>query len=405
MIHIGKSYIIRQDGISRLCADITVCRGQDGVAAPKDSRTLWFAIDGRQEEYLSLGWADAFVMLMLRSAMLYGHDIVCEDPMSERLHYQLCSSLIPTLASAGTILKEIAIHAPLTASPYPNLNAVGTGFSGGADCLYTIMTHGKTCEYPLTHITVFNAVVFQKYGTGYREIFRDTCRAAEKFAREQGLETVFLDTNFNEVIEERNTNSICPRNHLACALALQGLFSCYYVSAFVSADEFHFDLSSDATYDLLNIACLSTETLRFYSAGAECKRYEKFIRLSDWEPSCRWLHACYSKKIAGTRNCGLCKKCKEAQTILYALDKLDRYAAVFDVEEFKRNFPRYLAYIMANQEDARAREVMKVVRERNIPIPPKSYVLERQMRHAVQAAQRKHATQTSQQKRQEGNLQ
>lgn len=376
MIHIGTSYIQCVDGISRLCADVTVneCHG-----------TLWFAVKNDQEEYLAAGRADAFVMVMLASAMRHSYDIVCEDPMSEQLHYQLCSSLIPALASAGMLYRRIAIHAPLTSESYPNKNATGTGFSGGADCLYTIMTHGKDSEYPLTHIAVFNAVTFQKYGNGYRELFRKTCSAAERFAFEQGLETVFVDTNFYEILAENDTNSFCSMRHFACALALRGLFSRYYISSFVSAHEFCLDTAIDANYDLLSTSCVSTESLTFYSSGSEVLRCEKLIRLSDWEPSYRWLHACFGKRIVGQRNCGICKKCKEAQTILYALGKLDRYKAVFDVEQYKKRFPEHLAYIMANQDDPRARQVMQVVRAQNIPVPSRVYALERQIRHAVQA--------------------
>lgn len=339
-----------------------------------------------------MGRADAFVFVMLISALRYGHDIVCEDPMSERLHYQLCDSLIPTLTLANSPHPMISVRAPLTREPYPNQNAVGTGFSGGLDCMYTIMSHGRDCEYPLTHIAVFNAVTFQKYGEGYRDIFRKTCLAAEVFAREQGFETIFLDTNFYEALREEDTNAFVITRHCACALALQGLFSCYLISSFASAGEFTINLSVGQEYDLLSTACASTDSLVFYSSGSEVKRYEKLVQISDWAPSYRWLHACYSKRIVGQRNCGLCKKCKEAQTILYALGKLDRYEAVFDVENYKKKFPQYLAYIMANQDDPRARQVMQVIRDRKVSIPPRAYILEKQIRHAVEALKRTQQT-------------
>ena len=123
----------------------------------------------------------------------------------------------------------------------------------------------------------------------------------------------------------------------------------------------------------------------FYSAGAEAKRYEKLVQLSNWEPSYRWLHACYGKGIVGRRNCGKCKKCKEAQTLLYALGRLHRYEAVFDVEDYKKKFPQYLADIMANQDDPRARQVMQVVRDRNIPIPRQADALARQIQNKTLA--------------------
>ena len=147
MLRIGKTYLKRLDGSTRLCADISA-NGR-GI-------TLWFSVDSSQEEWLALGRADAFVMALLPGAMRGGHEIVCEDHMSERLHSQLVNGLIPTLAFAGELYHPIQITAPLTAEKLENHGAVGTGFSGGADCLYTIMSHGKDSEFPLTHIAVFN---------------------------------------------------------------------------------------------------------------------------------------------------------------------------------------------------------------------------------------------------------
>lgn len=367
MIRIGKSYIKCTRGKVRLCADVT--------ASVK--RTLWFEVDGRYEDCLCQR-ADAFVMVLLPAAMRGGHDIICEDEMSERLHYGLCNYLIPSLAFIGSFYKRIAIHAPLTRGAGHNGKAVGTGFSGGLDCLYTIMTHGPACEYPLTHIAVYNAVAFQRFGKGWRDLFHKACRTAEYFAQEQGLETVFVDTNFYEAIDEKFTNEINTFRHIGCALALSNLFSVYLISSARAANEFELSPDDCATFDLLTVSSCSTESLSFFSAGAEVHRYEKLIKLSDWEPSYRWLHTCYGKGVAGEHNCGYCKKCKEAETVLYAIGKLDRYAGVFDVEEYKNNLPKYIAYIMANKDNYLARQVMKIVYDMNVHIPPSAYVYERQ---------------------------
>ncbi|MDY2726928.1 MAG: hypothetical protein SOV36_08940, partial [Anaerostipes faecalis] len=92
MLRIGKSYIVRKNEVSRLCADIII----NGY-----SETLWFSVNSLQEEYLSLGRADPFLMLVLPLAMRGGHEIICEDYLSERLYYQLSNYLIPTLSATG----------------------------------------------------------------------------------------------------------------------------------------------------------------------------------------------------------------------------------------------------------------------------------------------------------------
>ena len=179
MLKIGKTYLERTGGSTRLCADLTVGDRQT---------TLWFGVDGAQEEYLALSRADPFVMALLPGAMRGGHEIVCEDPMSERLHAQLANGLIPTLSFAGELYHPIKITAPLTAEQVPNQGAVGTGFSGGADCLYTIMSHGGDSEFPLTHIAVFNnGHIWEK------DTFQSLCRHARRFAEEQELGLTVVD--------------------------------------------------------------------------------------------------------------------------------------------------------------------------------------------------------------------
>ena len=146
----------------------------------------------------------------------------CETPMSQRLHYQLTNYLIPSLCAAGELYRPVSIRAPLTAERVPNRGAVGTGFSGGVDSLYSVMTHGPDCDYPLTHLALFNVGVFE--GPGFREGFRRSCGNAREFANKLGLELVCLDSNISQVLPERFLDVYSFRN-LAGAMALQGLFS------------------------------------------------------------------------------------------------------------------------------------------------------------------------------------
>ena len=75
MLTIGKSYIVRVDGMSRLCADLTIGNRRT---------TLWFGVDSAHEDWLALGRADAFVMALLPTAMRDGHEIVCGDHIKYR---------------------------------------------------------------------------------------------------------------------------------------------------------------------------------------------------------------------------------------------------------------------------------------------------------------------------------
>ena len=364
MLRIGKTYLKRADGSTRLCADLTI----------GDRRTtLWFGVNSDQEEYLAPGRADPFVMAMLPSAMRKGHEIVCEDPMSERLHHQLVNGLIPTLAFAGKLYQPVKITAPLTAEKLPNQGAVGTGFSGGADCLYTIMKHGADCEFPLTHIAIFHSrAVYDKPG------FVEMCRLGDRFAQELGLKRVYLDTNLSQILSFERYGNVYTFRNLACALALQGLFSVYLISSGHSVSRLKINLENVSQYDPLTVNCASTESITFYLSGGETTRVKKLETLADWEPSWRWLHPCI-RVLPGGPNCGWCKKCSRDQTALYAFGALDRYRSVFDVDDYLCNLPRHIEFLLSFEDSQTSGNTLQILKERNIPIPDEAFLHAKQI--------------------------
>ena len=368
MLKIGKTYLKRVGDLTHLCADLTI----------GDRRTtLWFGVDSAQEEYLAPGRADAFVMALLPAAMRGGHEMVCEDPMSERLHYQLVNGLIPALSFAGDLYHIIKITAPLTTEQVPNLGAVGTGFSGGVDSLYTIMKHGADSEFPLTHIAIFNRrAVYDKPS------FMEACRQGDRFARELGFKQVYLDTNLSQTLI-RNSDVVFSFWNLACALALQRLFSVYLISSGQSVSEFKLDLELACDfYDPLTVNCASTESLAFYLSGGETSRPKKLEALTAWEPSWRWLHPCVS--VLGNPNCGQCKKCSAALTVLYALGSLDRYRPVFDVDDYLRNFSQRIGRLLSFENSQSSKDALRLLRARNIPIPNSSVLYAKRLQRMRQ---------------------
>lgn len=369
MLRIGRSYILKKEGDSYLCADI---------AFDQQETTLWFAVDEIFEDSLSVGRSDAFVMALLPKAMKDGQDIMCEDPISERLCYQLNHYLIPTLAFEGSCYYPIRINAPFTQKKYLGKRAVATGFSGGVDSLYTIMRHNVECEYPITHITVFNCgtAVFNS-----TDAYAEGCQRAKNFGKEQGIEVVCVDTNIHKVIWERY-DKVYSFRLIACALALQGLFKIYLLSSGPNAAEFELDLQICDRYDLLTVNCASTESLCFYLSGMETKRGKKLELLTDWEPSWRWLHPCTRAAIT-SHNCGQCKKCICDQTTLYALDRLGRYEAVFDVDYYLKHLPQRIGFVLAKSGSRSYAETQQLLQERNVLIPQTAYIYAEQFRRAM----------------------
>ena len=367
MLQIGAVYTQRLEDQTRLCADISL-NGR--------GTTLWFGVDRQQEAYLCTGRSDAFVMALLPTAMRGGHDICCQTPMSRRLHYQLEQYLIPTLSSAGELYRPVAIHGPVTDLPVEHVRGVGTGFSGGVDSLYTVMTHGADSDFPLTHLALFNVGVFE--GREFRQSFVKSCENGRKFAEEMQMELVGLDSNLPEALPERFLDVYSFRN-LAGALALQSLFSVYLLSSGHDLANFGLDLHNSASYDLLTVHCAQTETLKMYLSGGQIRRSEKLRQLSRWTPSYRWLHPCVYGRV-GERNCGHCKKCSRDMTTLYAMGALERYERVFDLPAYYRALPQRIGFVLANRGNHLYDETIGLLEEYDVPIPPAAHVCAEQFR-------------------------
>lgn len=380
MLSIGKIYCANEAGQARICADLTL--NQKGT-------TLWFGVEESQKQFLCAERSDAFVMALLPSAMRSGNDITFQTPMSERLHYQLTQYLIPTVCDAGDLYHPIKLIGPVTAEKIANLGGVGTGFSAGVDCLYSIMTHGKDSPLPLTHIAVFNVGAFD--GSEYRKNFQNACADATGYAVEQDLGLVCLDSNAYEVIPEEFLE-VCSYRNLAGALALQGLFSCYLLSSGIAFQKFHFTLRNGASYDLLMVHCAQTESLAVYSSGGQAPRHEKLKALSEWEPAYNWLHPCFRNRLS-KGNCGKCKKCIHTMTELYAYGTLSRFGAVFDVEDYLKHLSENLGYLLTIQDQPLYQNALLLLKEHNIPIPEEAYEEAEKLRNRSKVALR---TQTEQ---------
>lgn len=361
MLRIGKTYITQVDRQVRLCADLSL----NGKGT-----TLWFGVNEEYADFLSAERSDAFVVALLPTAMRSGYEIVCETPMSQQLHYQLENYLIPSVSSVGSRYHPVKITAPLTSEQITNKQAVGTGFSGGVDCLYSVMTHGADSDYPLTHLAVFNVGAFD--GSEYRKNFQNAYTDSEKFADELGLNLICLDSNIVDVLPENFLEVYSFRN-VSGALALQGLFSVYLISSDQAFGDFTFDFSNNGTYDLLVLHCTQTESLAFYSSGGQVQRHQKLQALADWEPAHRWLHPCFRQRLSHG-NCGKCKKCIHTMTVLHAYGVLDRFSSAFDVEAYEKNRAQNIGYLLTVKDRSFCEEAIEVLKERNITIPPQAYV-------------------------------
>lgn len=357
MIHIKAPRLRAEKTRMVLSAQITL----DG-----HEQTAWFATETEYGSYLVDDRVDAFVVGFLTTAMRQGEDIVCDAPLTRRLHYQLTQYLIPTMAANMEIYHPISIHAPLTDTPLSCEKAVATGWTGGVDCMYTLMTHSLpysvSCQ--LTHLLVANVGTLEsEHNTELLQYMAEKARCG--IAADQNLSVVSVDSNL-QILQQENYLAVAAFRLPAAVLALQKLFGVFLNSSGYEFQRFSFVPENSAYYELIVLSNLATDNTMFYSAGGQMTRMEKLNALADFAPARKYLHPCI---YAHQENCGKCGKCVRTIGALYALGKLECFKEVFDLELFYKEKNAYLADILSKSHSQHYGEVLTEMKRRGIEIP------------------------------------
>ena len=359
-IRIGAPYIRKAgDGLVRLCADVTIAG---------ETRQLWYGVEECFAYALVKDRSDPFVAALVRFAMQLGADIVCDEPVSQRLLYKINHSYIPALASAFRDLKAMQVIAE-PAGPYETKGAVGCGCTFGVDSLYTVIQNSRG-EYPVTHICLFNAGTFE--GESGRETFRRHYELVHTYAMQRGIDSLFADTNLHEVLNERYPD-VSAQRIFSIVLALQGLFGTYHYASIFRDEHFRFSEYNCAYYDPLTVTCFSTDSLRFFLSGSSASRIDKLMTLADYPEEAAMAHPCI-KRPAWEKNCCNCVKCIRDMMVIYAARKTEQFSKTFDFEGFEKEIQTHLAIAMCEKEDVLMTEACEYWKDQGLPIPDQSGV-------------------------------
>ena len=291
----------------------------------------------------------------------------CGTPMSRRLHYQLEQYLIPALCSKGDLYHPLKLRIPVTAERLENRGGVATGFSGGVDSMYTLMTHiGQDMPgIRLTHLLIANVGTLESdHNTQLLRVMAQNARMG--IAGELGLRVITVDSNL-QILQEQHYLSVAVYRIPAAVLALQNLFRVFLHSGAYEFSHFSFVAENTAYYEILPLSCFETDTTVFYSTESHISRIQKLKELSDFPLAWKYLHPCiYAEGL----NCGRCGKCVRTQGALYALGQLDKFDKVFILDDFYKNKENFLAQILARKESQHYGEVTTEMTRRGLAISP-----------------------------------
>ncbi|MCL6572370.1 MAG: hypothetical protein K6T88_11905 [Bacillus sp. (in: Bacteria)] len=308
---------------------------------------LWYEVDEKYGQYLTIERTDAFLVGLFLLALKKGNDIEVLGPVSERLYYKLNKYLFHLTAEIRGDQKEIKIYCDKVVAEFlPNEGAVGTGLSCGIDSFSTIYNHlVEDCpdDYKITHFTFFNVGSNGSLGgEKARNLFRKRTDLVKPCANELGKELITVDSNISEILELGFYETHTYRNLSAC-LALQKLFKIYYYSSSYALKYFELKPESCGHYDIFNMSMLSTENISFFSSCPHHTRVDKTRMVSNYEPAYKYLNVC----IVNGENCGGCEKCVRTLLTLEVLGKLNEFSSAFNLDNYYKKRDNYLAKILA----------------------------------------------------------
>lgn len=339
MISVGAPYI-EQSGLRFYVCSIINENGNEYV--------LRFGTYSEYARYLTDDRLDPFVVALLPRAMRRKENIKCMAPVSRSLLYQINEYLVPVCSSRMKDYHRIRVEAEAADDLTENAGAVATGYSGGVDSMHTVMnmTDPSKAPFTLTHLVIANCGAYEG-GNDERKISYFTDKATNGIVKDTGLKLLLIDTNLHQVLNDELYLSVISYRLSSCVLALQKLFSVYYISTTYEFAKFSFDINDSAYADLFLLPYLSLKNTKLYSTGGLKPRIEKLIDLSDFEPARKYLHPCIMTRR--NRDCR-CSKCVFTKVALYALGTLDRFEEVFDLEEFEKNKDWYIAQTIINRD-------------------------------------------------------
>jgi hypothetical protein len=332
MIIIELPVVLVNKDKARLQVDISI----DG-----HNKTVWFEVDREYKEFLCYERSDAFVVALLSYAMRNGHDIICKAPLGEDLFYQIDNYLIDPIFKGSRKLYRTNIYANVDPEKLVTGSAVGTGISGGIDSFHTIATHTNSSfqRHNITHL-MFNNVGSHGFGATGDFLYAGRLNAVRKFANEFKYNLIVTNSNIHNEIPQ---DHYLTHTYTSCfsVFCLQKLFSIYYYSSSHSFLEFSLknnERYGPGAYELLILSMFSTSSLKFLSEGGAISRIEKTRKVVEFTPSYNYLNVCTDS----VNNCCRCEKCTRTLLALDAINRLNDYKTVFDVDYYLSNRQKYL---------------------------------------------------------------
>ena len=337
---------------------------------------LWFEVDEQFGQYLAYERSDAFVVALLPYLLSRSkHDdpltVVCDAPLSSRLHYQLTKHFIPSMDRYISWCDSIILACETDDSILGNPYAIASGVSGGVDSYFSLLNsvENDTDENRITHGLYCE---IEDNGPSDNDVQRAYRKMVHEIGESLGIEIVEVRSNIcSEIyrfIHEVNVTHV----FLSQVFALQKLIKVYYYSATHEYNQFEFEDHTGDNIVLFNMYCLDNENTRFYMTGGNVTRHEKTGFIADFEAPRKHMMVCRNPTVENgkLKNCSRCSKCTRTIIDLDIYGKLDSFSEIFDIEAYRNDPDYYWGYLFwKGVKDPFIKETLEECKRRGISVP------------------------------------
>ena len=368
-------------GVTRLEVDITF----HDMANPYPTNTIYFEVDKKISYMLADDSYDAFVLVPLFVAMFHKQTLHIRGKISKRLYQnvkwyiqQIYCDYSPNLSPVKFIVDGF------TKPPKSRGKIIGAGISCGVDALSTIYDHfvrEDDPEYRINALFYFNHdMKNHRTDSSGQTLYQGLLPKNSAAAKDLGLPLYSMESNlyvFNSIIIQMRKKFISMSyislySHI---LALSNAVSRYYVSSERSYEEIK-KFEDQSHDDDIGCFCesylvplIGNERTELIIDGCQYRRVDKLKKIVDWDIAKKHLNVCWANKFDGS-NCGRCLKCLRTQLTLEIMGKLDDYANVFDLEQYKKiSFQHKIQCIKNYAKEPLDSENFDFAKEHNFSMP------------------------------------
>lgn len=372
MIDISNLRTEQHGDWTRLVADIS----SDFERGDREN-TMWVAVRNENAAMLTPEVYNSFLMFPVYMAMYLKSDLHLHGKVSKRLYKNVKTYLQPIMLQFSPDLSPINILVDGYCEAGGDHKIIGTGISGGVDCLATIYTHYQAeqdQEDKLNGLFMLNCGWHGDfYDPKAETLFLDRCTEMEKISGELGIPFYQVDSNLHAFLGQLGDR--CSYFMIySCIFALERAIGTYYMASTFSYQEVlkWNERSRDRDWseyaDPYALPLMRSENLELVSDGCQYTRSQKTELIADWPIAQKYINVCCANESAG--NCGVCHKCLRTLIPLDAMGKLDAFGAVFDIEKYRKNAYEYKCMLaIQNGREAFSTDNYRFCAEKGFKIP------------------------------------